>query len=159
LAIFIGVLVGWCVSLYLTLFKIEQAGKEEIDAKEIIKNRDLGLLIIRLLLASLWLLFGNILKLIYKWAKKPVGTVTINKPIYTEKNTQTAGTCCMCGKTLSRNPNSTKELDEVARFCKNCGADICVSCLQKIQKQPGITTCPVCKQESFFELNPQFRPQ
>jgi transcription elongation factor Elf1 len=158
LAMFIGVSAGWGVSLCLTLFEIEKAGKEGINVKEIIRNRDL-VLIIRLLLALLWLLFGHILKLIYKWAKKPAGTVSINKPLHTEKNTKTAGTCCMCGKTLSHNPNSTQKLDEVARFCKKCGTNICVSCLQKIQKQPGMVTCPVCKQESFFELNPQFRPQ
>jgi hypothetical protein len=73
----------------------------------------------------------------------------------------TAGKCCVCGITLERNPDRAASTDDMARFCVNCGTDICVYCLKK-QAVPGgdfVQTCPVCNKDVIFEINPLCRPK
>lgn len=75
-----------------------------------------------------------------------------------KKIKKTAGTCCICGRALYRNPNDSKKLDDAARFCPNCGTDICVYCMGKFSSG-AFLTCPVCGEKKIFEINPQFRPR
>jgi len=71
---------------------------------------------------------------------------------------KTAGKCCIYSRNLFRNPDEADRLDNAARYCKECGTDICVDCLQKQEKNCVKVICPVCGKEAFFEINPLFRP-
>jgi hypothetical protein len=82
----------------------------------------------------------------------------VNQPEGGKKIVKTAGTCCICGKPLSRNPNTAPNLDELARFCTKCGTDICAPCLRK-SFGSGYGACPVCGHTGAFEVNPMMRPK
>jgi hypothetical protein len=59
--------------------------------------------------------------------------------------------CCLCHKDLVGRGRG--DIDDVARFCMNCGADVCVFCLQTLG-DCGNKKCPVCNQVVIFELRP-----
>lgn len=70
---------------------------------------------------------------------------------------KTAGSCCICGRSLYRNPDQADRMDNAARYCYQCGTDICVHCLQKLGGSQ--IKCPVCGENVIFEINPLFRPK
>jgi predicted amidophosphoribosyltransferase len=64
-------------------------------------------------------------------------------------------TCCKCRQSLS-NSRANSDIDDVARYCIGCGANICVQCIQKLAKSKNGTSyiCPKCKKAvSYFELS------
>ena len=71
---------------------------------------------------------------------------------------KTSGECCVCNRKLFRNPNDADRMDNAARYCTECGTDICVFCLKKQKKGTNQFICPVCGKDVFFEINPIFRP-
>lgn len=69
----------------------------------------------------------------------------------------TSGECCVCHRSIFRNPDTADKMDNAARYCRECGTDICVHCLQKLGG--GFEkNCPVCGKSVTFEINPMFRP-
>ena len=86
----------------------------------------------------------------------------LKKKSYTDEKTgrvkKTAGVCCLCGRKLFRNPHEADRLDNAARYCRECGTDICVDCLRKQVGGASQYVCPACGKKAFFEINPLFRP-
>ena len=74
---------------------------------------------------------------------------TSNAPVVSSEST-----CCVCQRNLSSTrPNS--DIDDVARYCMNCGSDICVQCLQKLERSRDEMKpiCPHCRKAVSFELS------